>query len=418
MTGDSRQLQRYLRRLSVSGPWMISPPQQRSYQACIVIPSMAESKSLPKTLNSLSTNNQDDLERTLVLVVINNRSNSDSRLQQDNAKTLRQLRNQAGNLNLTWVDAFSPGHALPLDQGVGLARKIGFDLALSQLDWSAAPFLISLDADTLVSTDYLSSLFAHFSSKPSGGAVIPFRHQAGETDDQEQAIRRYELYLRSYSYGLQQACSPYAYNSVGSAMACSAAAYLQCGGMNRRTAGEDFYFLQQLAKTSGIDLVQGALVSPSPRESFRVPFGTGRTMTAHLQGSETSYTFSPQPAFQVLKDFLTLVSNHWHCSASQLLREASLIDGRLLTFLEIINFNRTWPRLQATHTLQKQFIRAFHGWFDGLRTRQLLSSLTSSEDSDPMVLVNNLLLWGGYDPQPDIPAQLMLLEQLQGVPTQ
>ena len=40
---------------------------------------------------------------------------------------------------------------------------------------------------------------------------------------------------------------PWAMYTVGSAFAVTAEAYVKRGGMNRRQAGEDFYFLQNLA---------------------------------------------------------------------------------------------------------------------------------------------------------------------------
>jgi len=39
--------------------------------------------------------------------------------------------------------------------------------------------------------------------------------------------------------------------------------------MNRRRAGEDFCFLQSLAKTSGVEQVKGAFIHPSSRSSTR-----------------------------------------------------------------------------------------------------------------------------------------------------
>jgi len=76
---------------------------------------------------------------------------------------------------------------------------------------------------------------------------------------------------------LQQAGSPYAYHTIGSAFACRAEAYIAAGGMNRRHAAEDFYFLQQLAKCmqdENIDvtalLVQGPIISTILKESDRL----------------------------------------------------------------------------------------------------------------------------------------------------
>jgi hypothetical protein len=54
--------------------------------------------------------------------------------------------------------------------------------------------------------------------------VIPFCHQQGDTPEEDQAIRRYELFLRAYVLGLARAGSPCAFHTVGSAMACTAEA--------------------------------------------------------------------------------------------------------------------------------------------------------------------------------------------------
>ena len=43
-----------------------------------------------------------------------------------------------------------------------------------------------------------------------------------------------------------------------------------------RIGVSDVYFLQQLHKTTRVDSLTGTIVHPSPRSSYRVPFGTGR----------------------------------------------------------------------------------------------------------------------------------------------
>ncbi|NIQ10499.1 MAG: hypothetical protein GWO23_12970, partial [Gammaproteobacteria bacterium] len=80
--------------------------------------------------------------------------------------------------------------------------------------------MICLDADTLVEENYLQTIQSHFSQSNLGAVVLPYRHQQGQTPEQQAAIEHYEIFLRSYVYGLRLAGSPYAFNSVGSAMAC------------------------------------------------------------------------------------------------------------------------------------------------------------------------------------------------------
>ena len=180
----------------------------------------------------------------------------------------------------------------PPKQGVGLARKIGLDLALPLLDYGGGdPLLVCLDADTLVQPDYLPAITRHFARSTAGGAAIPYRHRPAADPAGQGAIDRYELFLRAYVLGLELAGSPYAFHTVGSAMACRASAYVASGGMNRRLAGEDFYFLQQVHKTSGVAPLAGTVVHPSPRSSHRVPFGTGRAVGDMLAEGEQRLLF-------------------------------------------------------------------------------------------------------------------------------
>ena len=411
-----RQFEKYLRSRATLSPWQLSGAAADDFRAAVVIPALAESQSLPQTLASLATNPAEFLQQTLIVVVINNRVEIAAEQFDENQQTLLWLQTQPfPNLNLTWVDASSAGLQLPAKDGVGLARKLGFDLALSRLDWDRSPLLISLDADTLVESNYLPAIFAHFKLSRCGGASLPFRHQPAANPAQEQAIRRYELYLRSQLFGLQQAGSPYAYHSIGSAFACRAAAYVKAGGMNRRLAGEDFYFLQQLAKTSGVEMLSGTVVQPSPRFSARVTFGTGRAVQGQVEQGEELFGFTSVAAFQVLQGWLRLVDREWAASAATLLAAAAALSPILVKTLQGLDFATNWQKLQQQHRRQAQFLSAFHCWFDGLRTRQLLARLDAEQTVARVELIEELLAWGGYPGQKSGAAQLETFERLQGV---
>lgn len=245
----------YLARRAATGPWRLDLDAAGPLPGVIVIPCLAESASLPRTLASLVADSSLTAAGLAVVVVVNNRLDAAPGEREDNQLTLNYLRSSRGRFPfpLGIVDAASPGFELPLkDGGVGLARKLGHDLLLPSLDYSRDPVIISLDADTLVKPGYAGAIMTHFRTTAGGGAVIPFEHLPAEGERENRAIERYELFLRCYVAGLAFAGSPYGFHTVGSAMACRASAYLKCGGMNRRRAGEDFYFLQSLAKTSEI----------------------------------------------------------------------------------------------------------------------------------------------------------------------
>jgi len=408
----NRQLKKYFQHRAVTVPWKLEGASGSVFEAAIIIPALAEAESLPQTLLSLASNPVNFLRRTLVVTIVNNRVGCSAGQLQNNQQTLAWLNSQPfPQLNLAWVDAGSPGREIPAKEGVGLARKIGFDLALTRLDWSQRPLLISLDADTLVDKNYLPALFHHFQLSRCGAAVLPFRHQSATEPRQETAIRYYELYLRSYLFGLQQAGSPYAYHTIGSAFACTAAAYVAAGGMNRRRAAEDFYFLQQLAKTTGVEILSGTLVQPSPRFSARVPFGTGKAVQAQVEDQQRPFQFSSVGAFSVLQRWLKLIEEP--LSAAELQSRAAELSPVLGAFLGELKFVDVWQKLQVTYSTRQGRHSAFHRWFDGLRTRQLLSRLDIGKSPPPAEAVAEILAWGGYPGIERVPEQLALLESLQ-----
>ncbi len=412
----NKQLQKYLKNRAALSPWQLEGSSRTDFAAAIIIPALAERMDLPATLESLCLNPSVYLAQTLVVIVINNRVDIPADQYSDNQETINWLRsNPYPQLNLAWIDASSSGLELPAKEGVGLARKIGFDASLEWLDWKISPLLISLDADTRVDGDYLSTIFDHFRINTNRAAVIPFRHQFGSDPEQEIAIRHYELYLRSYLFGLRLAGSPYAYHSIGSTLACSAEAYIKAGGMNRRCGGEDFYFLQQLTKTSGTGMVDGTVVRPSPRFSNRVPFGTGKAVQGQVEEGTALFHFVPVVGFQILKKWFALIASQWDHSAEQISLQVLNISPVLHEFLAEINFDQVWKKLQNNHSSREQRLAAFHDWFDALRTRQLLTRVETDSVDSAEQIVAELLKWGGYAEIEKQADQLRLLEGLQGV---
>ncbi len=273
-----------------------------------------------------------------------------------------------------------------------------------------------LDADTLVAANYLAALQRHFAARPEGAATVPFCHQPGENPALDDAIRRYEVYLRGYLLGLTLAGSPYAYPTIGSTIACRAAAYLRAGGMNRRQAGEDFYFLQQLAKTGGVVPLTGTLVQPAARPSQRVPFGTGPILRRLVAGDPAAVLCHPREAFVLLRDWLALADRAAPAtSGAELLAAAGKIAPELGGFLGELGLVRCWDLLRRTHRSRGALTRGFHGWFDALQTRRLLHRLAAG--TCPRVPAEQalppLLAWAGLEPAEKIGRQLALLQGLQ-----
>jgi glycosyltransferase involved in cell wall biosynthesis len=416
----SSPISRYLESQGTRGLWKMSGNERRDFRGAVVIPALAERNSLFLTLDSLARNPRELLSQFLIVIVVNNRSDANPADKIDNEETLDRISKGEGispNLQIGWVDAASPGLELPpKDGGVGLARKIGFDLALSQLDFdNSPPLLVSLDADTFVRPDYLPAIRQHFREATEGGAVIPFCHQKGEHPKQEAAIQRYELFLRTYVLGLEQAGSPYAFHTVGSTMACRADAYVRMGGMNHRKAGEDFYFLQHLAKTAGVRKLKGTMVFPSPRISHRVPFGTGRSISRLLADEKGAVLFYRPECFQILKEWLALVSQNLSSDGNDIFLKGEALSEYLGSFLTQINFPLTWQKLKRNFPAPPLRLRGFHHWFDGLKTLKLIHSLSAGPypRTEPDFVVLEFLRWAGLNPLEGTEKQLALLRGLQ-----
>lgn len=374
---NSTALVKFLQRSPVEKRWSLQGRVAGPYKAVVIIPALAESKTLFHTLSSLTVGAQTLPEKPLVVVVVNQRVDATTEQRADNQRTLRLLIQQTPPYDLTWVDASSPGCELPATEGVGMARRIGMDLALPHLTIDPGTWIACLDADTLVEPSYWFALCRHFRIHRSGGAVLNARHQPAPAPEQQKAIDLYETYLQGTALGLAMAGSPYAYISLGSAIACSAEAYIRSGGMNRRLAGEDFYFLQQLRKTSGLAPVQGTCVFPSARISQRTPFGTGPKLQELLHHPNAALFYHPQ-AFDLLRQWLQTIKHNLRSSGKELLQKAYHIDPCLRDFLAEGRFVQRWDRMQQDKPADL-WLQDVHTWFDGLQTIRLLNHLSATD---------------------------------------
>ena len=190
---------------------------------------------------------------------------------------------------------------LPADEGVGLARKIACDVALSlracgQLD---AQLIHCTDADARLPPDYFERAAARGDSPFA--AIYPFHHTGGG-GELHRAGQLYELSLRYYVLGLQRAGSPYAMHTIGSTIAVSMTAYATVRGFPRRHGAEDFYLLNKLAKVGPIERLGGAPIELRDRVSDRIPFGTGPAVR-RIVGGEPRRFYDPR-TFELLGDFL------------------------------------------------------------------------------------------------------------------
>jgi len=143
----------------------------------------------------------------------------------------------------------------------------------------------------------------------------------------------YEIFLRYWVLGLQYAQSPWAFHSIGSTMVTTTEAYVGVRGMNRRSSGEDFYFLQKLAKYSGIHSIRETRVFPSARLSDRVPFGTGKRIRRFLSGDpQREYLLYDPRIFGIIRRWLEEVRRDVFVDEERLLNVARDIHPQLRIF--------------------------------------------------------------------------------------
>jgi len=391
------KLHKYLQKWAITRPVVLPVPVRAPFSHAIVIPAYEEAEFLPLTIQALELAPQEQLDNTLILVVVNNPPVGSStfaddavaqRVVTDNCRTLVWLQNHSRKtpLNLAWIDASSSGYELPAPGGVGMARKIGSDSALLAMCKSYETcgirfdpdrtVMLHLDADTLVEESYLQVTEELLDSAAAGG-VIAYKHLPAATLAGQQAIDSYELFMRYYVHGLVWAGSPYAFHCIGSTMVCTCTGYVQAGGMPaKRQAGEDFYFLQQLAKVGGVRQLRTSTVFPSSRVSDRVPFGTGPRMAEALHGGGEEFTAYDPRTFGEVKKILQAVVSTPEISVDGILSTVETVETT--DFLRRKGLARALPRLQKQHRRPDQLISAFHQWFDGLATFRLIHHLTET----------------------------------------
>lgn len=310
-----------------------------------------------------------------------------------NATTLADLQALAAGgglpFGLTVLDRSSAGRAWPAAQaGVGRARREAMDEAAAGA--SGTDLLLCMDADTVYPPHYIEAMrdaavrfpeaagiagaYFHPVRPPvavrAAEAVSPAdaaaEAGAGATAIDASALAtaalHYEVYMRAYALGMAAAGLPYAYTAIGSSMGCTAAAYRKIGGLPLRQSGEDFYFLQKLAKSGPIVRQACVPALPAPRLSARVAFGTGPAIGKGLRGEWDSYPVYPAALFGDLQRFYAGLEAFYTDPAADL--------GPVGVFAAE-KWGADWPvSIRRNRTSAAAFAKACAEKFDALRMLQ------------------------------------------------
>ena len=361
-----------------SNIWNIENDYKKYFQYIIVVPAIAESSNLPKLIKSLEKNDKLELHNTLLLIVVNNSISSSEEVKKENQKTLSYLRKIKFKVNISFIDATSAGKEMDdKNGGVGLARKIGMDLALSKFDYLSINknIILCTDADCIVDSDYVSEISQEFNRNNLEAAVVNFSHDISGRDEETKAIICYEIFLRYYVLGLSYAKSEYAFHTIGSTMLCTPDAYVKVEGMNKRKAAEDFYFLEKLAKILPIGEIKSTSIHPSKRGSWRVPFGTGKSVDRYLSNSRDEYLLYNPKSFVILKTWLEVLNDTLISDQSALMKISKNIHPALSDFLTQQDFENFINKVLLKNNNPTEIEKQKHFWFDAFRTLKLIHYL-------------------------------------------
>jgi len=330
----------------------------------IALPLMNESAFLPELLASLK---KQDFSNFRLIACVNQPDHWwEDELQrsicQDNILTLRQLKDLDG-IECTVIDRCSPGKGWDRKHyGVGWARRIAMDEAAKQANDD--DIMVTLDGDTTIDRQYLSSLVESFNKHPGiSGITIPYYHKLTGDELADRAILRYEIYMRYYLLNMLRINNPYAFTAIGSAIAVTMKNYKRIGGITPFKSGEDFYFAQKLAKAGPLLIWNEEIAYPAARFSDRVFFGTGPAMIKGSAGDWSSYPIYDHHLFSKVEETFGLFGELWNED------RPTPMD----TFLhDRPEGNEIWSIFRKNYTRQDQFINACIRKIDGLRILQFL----------------------------------------------
>lgn len=360
-------------------PQKINEAPDRATGIIVVVPAYNE-PGITKLLDSLANCIEPEC-RVEVIIVINAPDAATRENIENNKKSIINIESwKKTNSNIFFrLFVFEAEPHLIGGWGVGLARKTGMDEAVRRFNSIDKPdgIILNLDADCTVEKNYFLAVCNELLKKCNHAACsIYFEHPlAGNNypDTIFKYITLYELHLRYYLQGLAYSGFPYVFHTVGSAIAVKALSYIKAGGMNRKQAGEDFYFIQKLVPAGGYFNLNSTTVYPSPRASSRVPFGTGASVgKLSSDRSSTLLTYN-MLAFRELRTFFELTDSFFKCSNEELHEHFKLIPKGLKLFLDQKEWVDKMLEVKNNTSGPESFKKRFYVWFNMFRVVKYLN---------------------------------------------
>ena len=380
----------YFHRFQSSKSHILTPPDAL-VKLIVVIPSFNE----PKLIESVKSLCVCDIPKNCaieIIVVVNHPLDASSaivKLSKQNLIDLGKIQpNKRIQIHCIYANDLNPKFA-----GVGWARKIGMDEALRRfLHVNYDGIICCFDADSIVQKNYFTAIYNKLGSNLYAGASIYFEHpifgNSFKSAEYENIIL-YETHLRYYKNALQFCGFPFAFHTVGSSMAVKASAYAKQGGMNRRKAGEDFYFINKIIALGNYTEINNTTVIPSPRTSDRVPFGTGRAILDalnHKKDLSLTYDFS---TFRVIRNWVEqiLVSKMYNYSS---------FHPFVQSFLSEADWNKKIDSISKNTSSEKKFNNRFFQVFNPFWVLKYVHHIRQNHVKDSSLLENTNALFSEF----------------------
>lgn len=367
-------------------PPLITSSVDPELNIVVVIPCYNE-PAVTDTLDSLSQCHPID-GTVEVIVVVNQGESVEAEIHKQNQISLAAVKSWSSQNQWFAVYPIFIDQVPQKKAGVGYARKTGMDEAVRRLEQSDSShrIILCLDADSTVSNNYLQAVFDYFvQHSKCPAASIHYAHPLDNVEeDVNEAILEYELHLRYYVLAQRWSGLDYAQQTVGSAMAVRALAYVAQGGMNTRKAGEDFYFIHKFTHYAEFGNVNEATVFPSARVSDRVPFGTGRAMQTLMASDIPLTSYAPQSfaAIRKLVEQLPILYEG---------KEEIRCSEPMSFFLGNHNYKKKMEELRNNTADYAAFKKRFFRWFDAFLCMKFLHF--SRDQFNPNIPIAEAAQW-------------------------
>ena len=342
----------------------------------VVIPCYKEPE-LYRTIQSIFNCERGNFPVEIILLINSYRIDKDEILAM-NRDSLREmndfaLKHNSSDFFLTPILIENiPGH----QTGAGLPRKLGMDEAVRHLKGDKKEIIVSLDADCLVATNYLTEIHRNFKEHRLNSATIEFHHPVehlNASDPLRIAATNYEIYLRYYRLALEYCGYPYPYFTIGSAFAITEETYLKVGGMGKQQSGEDFYFLQKVFPLGKTRFIDTTYVYPAARTSDRVPFGTGPALQKMLTSNQLCKFTYQLEAFKTLKVFFGKIDSFFKKPENEVEESIRSLPEYLLLFLKEDDFLSGMNEINRHTASLLNFRKRFFLYFNAFKILKYLN---------------------------------------------